>query len=381
HVQVSEGVDFADSRGRAVVITGIPYASSKDPKVILKKKILDDAQAKDRSVNTVSVDSFWDSLNCKYADTNTCGLNSYCDLRIYRVTNGRVIRHRKDYGAILLCDERFASPAVISQLSAWVRSSIAVYKNFGETQGQVAKFFKSMEGMKGLTTLSERNIKGPSAPDTQAGGHHALLADESLKSIFEQLIPNPPQKPDLIDNVAGKNIVVQYEATMPSSALSTNGAPSLRRSLLDTINSSQPGNILEKNKQNFTFSFHKTELNQPKVKLQSKLNHTTPELSKTLEGSSMSKNISHNKVVTSGDAKEYLEQIKSVIGPIGYGNFQQLLREYRSKMVTINQFIDRLIQLFERHQRLDMARGFKVFIPLKHHDLFQSAVNKLGKQF
>ncbi|RUS12619.1 hypothetical protein BC937DRAFT_87407, partial [Endogone sp. FLAS-F59071] len=111
-------------------------------------------------------------------------------------------------------------------------------------------------------------------------------------------------------------------------------------------------------------------------KLQSKLNHTTPELSKTLEGSSMSKNINHNKVVTSGDAKEYLE-IKSVIGPIGYGNFQQLLREYRSKMVTINQFIDRLIQLFEKHQRLDMARGFKVFIPLKHHDLFQSAVNKL----
>ncbi|RUS18887.1 hypothetical protein BC937DRAFT_88211 [Endogone sp. FLAS-F59071] len=67
--------------------------------------------------------------------------------------------------------------------------------------------------------------------------------------------------------------------------------------------------------------------------------------------------------------------IKSVIRPIGYGNFQQLLREYRSKMVTINQFIDRLIQLFEKHQRLDMARGFKVFIPLKHQDLFQSAVN------
>lgn len=33
HFQVSEGVDFADSRGRAVVITGIPYAPYKDPKV------------------------------------------------------------------------------------------------------------------------------------------------------------------------------------------------------------------------------------------------------------------------------------------------------------------------------------------------------------
>lgn len=33
--KVSEGVDFADGRGRAVVITGIPFAHSKDPKVTI----------------------------------------------------------------------------------------------------------------------------------------------------------------------------------------------------------------------------------------------------------------------------------------------------------------------------------------------------------
>ena len=31
--QVSEGLDFADRAGRAVVITGIPFPNSKDPKV------------------------------------------------------------------------------------------------------------------------------------------------------------------------------------------------------------------------------------------------------------------------------------------------------------------------------------------------------------
>ena len=31
--QVSEGLDFADKAGRAVVITGIPYAMKTDPKV------------------------------------------------------------------------------------------------------------------------------------------------------------------------------------------------------------------------------------------------------------------------------------------------------------------------------------------------------------
>lgn len=31
--KVSEGLDFADRAGRAVVITGIPYAMKTDPKV------------------------------------------------------------------------------------------------------------------------------------------------------------------------------------------------------------------------------------------------------------------------------------------------------------------------------------------------------------
>lgn len=31
--KVSEGVDFADGRGRAVVITGIPFPNTHDPKV------------------------------------------------------------------------------------------------------------------------------------------------------------------------------------------------------------------------------------------------------------------------------------------------------------------------------------------------------------
>jgi hypothetical protein len=33
--QVSEGLDFADGAGRAVVITGLPYARVTDPRVCL----------------------------------------------------------------------------------------------------------------------------------------------------------------------------------------------------------------------------------------------------------------------------------------------------------------------------------------------------------
>jgi regulator of telomere elongation helicase 1 len=58
---------------------------------------------------------------------------------------GRVIRHRNDYGAILLCDDRFAQQSIISQLSSWIREYVQVYNNFGEVQGRLTRFFKSMQ--------------------------------------------------------------------------------------------------------------------------------------------------------------------------------------------------------------------------------------------
>lgn len=46
---------------------------------------------------------------------------------------GRVIRHRNDYGAIILADERFAGGNIQSQLSAWVRPHVQRHENFGKT--------------------------------------------------------------------------------------------------------------------------------------------------------------------------------------------------------------------------------------------------------
>lgn len=39
--KVSEGLDFSDHNGRAVIIVGIPYPSAVDIKVKLKKEFLD----------------------------------------------------------------------------------------------------------------------------------------------------------------------------------------------------------------------------------------------------------------------------------------------------------------------------------------------------
>jgi len=44
--QVSEGLDFSDTNGRAVVITGLPYPPYLDPKVVLKMQYLDEMRGK-----------------------------------------------------------------------------------------------------------------------------------------------------------------------------------------------------------------------------------------------------------------------------------------------------------------------------------------------
>lgn len=48
--KVSEGLDFADNNGRAVVIIGIPYPPIKDPKIQLKQKYLEEIKQQGESV-------------------------------------------------------------------------------------------------------------------------------------------------------------------------------------------------------------------------------------------------------------------------------------------------------------------------------------------
>lgn len=55
---------------------------------------------------------------------------------------GRVIRHRNDYGAVLLCDERFAGQGTRQQLSKWLRDKVATPPTFGAAAATLQKFFR-----------------------------------------------------------------------------------------------------------------------------------------------------------------------------------------------------------------------------------------------
>lgn len=125
--KVSEGLDFADGNGRAVLVIGLPYPPMKDPRIVLKKRYLDQCNAENREY--LRGDE-WYSLEATRAVNQAIG---------------RVIRHRNDYGAILLLDERFDYGKVRQNLSMWLRQHIKVAKNFGEVIKDIRHFFQSAE--------------------------------------------------------------------------------------------------------------------------------------------------------------------------------------------------------------------------------------------
>lgn len=129
--KISEGIDFSDQKGRAVVICGIPYPAAMDPKVKLKKQYLDTLYQSRKGQDTHAIQGYeW------YRQQASRAVNQAL---------GRVIRHRYDYGAILLCDERFTSQSSINQLPLWLRSQLIKIDKFPKLHVTLTKFFKNME--------------------------------------------------------------------------------------------------------------------------------------------------------------------------------------------------------------------------------------------
>ena len=63
---------------------------------------------------------------------------------------GRIIRHKNDYGAVILCDCRFENLNFKKQLSAWLRPYIKKFTNFGIVTKELREFFRNAENIVSL---------------------------------------------------------------------------------------------------------------------------------------------------------------------------------------------------------------------------------------
>uniref|UniRef100_A0AAQ5YQ22 Regulator of telomere elongation helicase 1 n=1 Tax=Amphiprion ocellaris TaxID=80972 RepID=A0AAQ5YQ22_AMPOC len=146
--KASEGLDFADTFGRGVIITGLPFPPKMDPRVILKMQFLDEMSRKSQKVPGL-----------KYLS----GQEWYRQ-QAFRAVNqaiGRVIRHKEDYGAIFLCDQRFRNSDVRAQLPSWVRPHVRLYEGFGNVVRDVSQFFRK---------VAPESCGTACLPDTQSSG-------------------------------------------------------------------------------------------------------------------------------------------------------------------------------------------------------------------
>ncbi|KAH8281240.1 hypothetical protein KR018_001377 [Drosophila ironensis] len=172
--KVSEGLDFADRNGRAVIITGLPFPPLKDPKVILKRRYLETNRTRENELLSG---------------------NEWYNLEATRAVNqaiGRVIRHRHDYGAILLCDSRFKDAAQVQQLSKWIRGHLgdrAQCSPFGPIVRELRQFFKT----------AEATVIAPSIPA------------DSLIHLSRHLETFQMQQPDVRDSEAPLETVCKTE--------------------------------------------------------------------------------------------------------------------------------------------------------------------------
>jgi len=100
--KVAEGIDFSDNEARCVLAVGIPYLHQ----------------------NTFS-------MKMDYNDSNVSkGLLSGWDwytVNAFRALNqaiGRCVRHKNDWGAVLLVDQRFQQSKHTDQLPKWIKTNL-----------------------------------------------------------------------------------------------------------------------------------------------------------------------------------------------------------------------------------------------------------------
>lgn len=125
--KASEGINFNDNFARVVVAVGIPYPNFKDTQIVMKKRYNDQFGSSKHLISG----------------------NEWYEIQAYRALNqalGRCIRHRNDWGAILLIDSRFSDARARRPISRWIRDQIQPTNSaasFDQTFGSLLQFFST----------------------------------------------------------------------------------------------------------------------------------------------------------------------------------------------------------------------------------------------
>ncbi|KAM8863625.1 regulator of telomere elongation helicase 1 isoform 2-T2 [Spinachia spinachia] len=208
--KASEGLDFADTFGRGVIITGLPFPPKMDPRVILKMQFLDEMSRKK-------------TPGLKYLSGQ-----EWYKQQAFRAVNqaiGRVIRHKDDYGAILLCDQRFKGSGARAQLPSWVRPYVRLYESFGNVIRDVSQFFRVANKLRPVVekksaaqshgTVCSADTPSPAYPSCSSSQSSNTPKAKQLDAHLPSLKRRRLDEPSVASGMA--RICIEYESGVQES--------------------------------------------------------------------------------------------------------------------------------------------------------------------
>jgi hypothetical protein len=104
----------------------------------------------------------WCNKNCYQYYLQCLTAEEWYLLEATRAVNqgiGRVIRHKNDYGAILLCDQRFEGHSFKAALSSWVQPHMKKQNSFGSMIRELRQFFVNAEKTVSSECISWKKIR------------------------------------------------------------------------------------------------------------------------------------------------------------------------------------------------------------------------------
>lgn len=117
--KLSEGINFSDRLGRAVIAVGLPFPNANGAEWKAKMKHIEDVRSRQCK------ESHKGEMECR-AEAKNASREFYENacMRSVNQSIGRAIRHRNDYAAILMVDRRFSTDRIRGKLPGWIQGSM-----------------------------------------------------------------------------------------------------------------------------------------------------------------------------------------------------------------------------------------------------------------
>ena len=139
--KLSEGINFSDRLGRAVVVVGLPFPNINSAEWKAKIKHVEETFLEQ------SLDSVGLSKTDREHQARAAGRDFYENacMRAVNQCIGRAIRHVNDYASIILLDRRYKTSRIRNKLPGWIRQSMTTKQenwSFAECLMGLKAFFE-----------------------------------------------------------------------------------------------------------------------------------------------------------------------------------------------------------------------------------------------